>query len=357
MSVQLSEVPHILAGRDLGSEIESFLNKLNYNKLFILVDSNTHKACLPHLVGSCERLRDAEILEVEPGEESKSPEIAQGLWQTLLEQGASRSSILMNVGGGVVCDLGGYVASTYMRGIRTIHVPTTLLAMVDASVGGKTGINFQGYKNIIGSFYHAEAVFADTLFLDSLPEDELKSGFAEVLKHALIDGESWESLPENITDSDDNYPNLVANSIRIKQRITDADFREHSLREVLNLGHTVAHALESLYFQKGEELKHGFAVAAGLVIESMIAEEENIGPESCLLAMIEGYVNRNYGRVDFSEADIPFLMESMGHDKKNRGAGATFSLLKKPGEVLTGIRPEAESIRKSLKRYLNAGNA
>jgi 3-dehydroquinate synthase len=347
----ISETPYIINDSLKDGLLENWLNSQSFTSLFILVDTHTHVSCLPYLVANNPILKAAAILEVTPGEGSKSVEIAMDLWKTLLIKGADRQSILINLGGGVVGDLGGFVASVFMRGIRFVQIPTTLLAQVDASIGGKTGVNFHGIKNILGSFQQPVAVFADCNFLDTLPARELVSGYAEVVKHALIAGGNvWNKIKNTNPLKVDDWSQLVSESILQKKTITDADFKESGYREVLNLGHTIAHALEAIYFKKNKLLTHGEAVAAGICIESRLAVLLNILNES-EFNEVQNYIHTHFALVEYSYKDLPELLEHIQRDKKNEQSNPAFSLLEGIGKVITRKTATPELIVQAFTDY------
>jgi len=330
------------------------ITKIGPSSIFILADTNTLRYCVPIFIAQMEILKEAQILEIEPGEESKSIEIAAGLWESLVEQNADRNSLLINVGGGVVCDIGGFIASTFMRGISFINVPTSLLAMVDAGVGGKTGINLNHYKNLIGVFQEAKLSFYYPEFLATLPSHEIRSGFGEVVKHYLLDEEaSFHKLlklnPFEIKD----WNALIEENIQIKDNFVKGDLKERGKRAALNLGHTVAHALEALFLQKNNPILHGDAVAAGIVIESHLSTfcTQQLLPE-IYFKQIEKYIKGIFPPVLFQKSDIDELVSLMRHDKKNSHSNLTFTLLKKPSEVVLSYEDKNEAVINSLNYYL-----
>jgi len=261
---------------ELYPDLSELLNTLekyatSHSSIHVLCDENTYELCWPALAYASEWFAAFPAICIPAGEDSKSSDILCGVWESLLENGADRQSLLLNLGGGVVCDLGGFAASTYMRGIDYINIPTSLLAMVDAAVGGKTGIDVGGFKNMAGTFAEPLEVIIHTAFLETLPKEETRSGFAEMLKHALLQGEDhWKQL--KILDP---LPEILApyilDSAKFKHGICSADLKESGLREQLNLGHTYGHALESYFFQLGKPIPHGFAVAWGLEAEAVRA--------------------------------------------------------------------------------------
>ncbi len=349
----ISTEPLIVSGINLEDRISQWISERSFSKIFILVDENTHQHCLPRLIGNVPALKNASILEVEPGEKSKSVEIAAGLWESMLDENADRKSLLINLGGGMITDLGGFTAATFMRGIRFINLPSSLLGMVDASAGGKTGINLAGKKNSIGVFRQADAVFADLALLRTLPARELISGTAEMIKHSLLQGTgSWKAFADLNFDRADELEDLVASSIRFKKSITDEDFYEAGKREQLNFGHTIAHALESLYLEKETELLHGEAVAAGIAMEMEISNAWGTGLDQDLIAEVREHISRHFPAVYFEPEEIDELIGFMESDKKNRDGKIHFSLLKSAGECLPSVAVDKDIISGALKKYL-----
>lgn len=268
---------------------------------------------LPHLDP------EYEILEIEPGEDSKTIDLAAQLWQTLLEYGADRHSAFINLGGGMICDLGAFVASTYKRGIAFAQIPTSLLAMVDASVGGKNGINFGGLKNQIGVFQAPDVVIVDTEHLSSLPLEEWKSGHGEMIKHSLISGSDWPFvLYMNPGQTD---ASSIERSVSVKMRIVSEDFKETGQRKVLNFGHTFGHAWESLHHSKGEDVPHGMAVIQGLHLALMLSGQPHLQAE----------LARVYPWKKVLDQDLDTLWKLQLGDKKNQNGEVRFVLLKALG--------------------------
>lgn len=296
------------------TSFESCLSKYDRKKKVVLVDENTWQ-CFQRIQSVSNKLMDAEVIQVPGGEEAKDLEIAAGIWQTLTELQVGRDDLIINIGGGVVCDLGGFIASTYKRGIPFIQLPTSLLAMVDASVGGKTGINFLGYKNLIGTFADPQAVFIAPEFLDSLPEEERTNGFAEMLKHGLIDergefGNLLQKGPHDITGSE------IYTSVAIKTDIVTKDPKENSLRKLLNFGHTAGHALES-YINESAHIGHGHAVAIGMMIEAQIAFKHGLLSDQTRDLIING-LKEYYSIPIFQKDELIQLFQIVWNDKKNR---------------------------------------
>lgn len=331
----------------------SFIQNHTFSKLVVLVDENTHKHCLPqlekHLTGIIE---DAEILLVPPGEGSKSPEVMSSLWQSMLELNIDRDALFLNLGGGMITDLGGFTAATYKRGLPFINVPTTLLAMVDAALGGKTGINIAGYKNQAGLFITPQAVFIENSFLHTLEKRELLSGFAELYKHALIAGGLFY---EQVNKIDAVTPqtltkNIIREACRVKLDIVESDLYEKGSRKILNLGHTIGHAVESGTMGSENELKHGEAVAVGMCIENFIAEKVT-GLNRELSNEITGKLQYFYPDAFKLSFDTDAVLEFCRADKKNMGNRLSFSLLQAPGKVLTDCNPDENIISAAIEQY------
>lgn len=302
----------------------------------ILADSNTRRLCAEPLREACPPLADAPIITVEAGDSHKNISSLTHIWSQLQELGATRRSRLINAGGGMVTDMGGFAAATFKRGISFYNVPTTLLSAVDAAVGGKTGINYGGLKNEIGAFCDADAVVISTSWLATLPAVELRSGYAEMIKHALIDSatEYDRLLDFDISAADlTGLLPLVERSVMVKKRVVEEDPREKGIRRALNLGHTAGHAFESWALERGKPVPHGYAVAWGLVVD-LILSHLRLGFPADQTRLLAGYVKRVYGILPISCDDYPTLIRLMSHDKKNATAGAVnFTLLDAPGQV------------------------
>lgn len=352
-NIKLLEDNSIFIGSEKMTALSACIQELNASKIFILLDENTHQHCLSWLITNCPELQEAEILEIESGEESKSLETCAQLWYALTELGADRNSLLVNLGGGVITDLGGFLATTFKRGIPYLHIPTTLLAQIDASIGGKNGLNLGELKNQIGSFSEAVSTFIFPELLNSLEEDQLLSGYGEVLKHALLDSSDlWErlqSIPANEI-SDDN--NLIADLIALKVKVVNQDFKEKGLRKVLNLGHTIGHAIESLHLHHSTPLLHGHAIAYGLVIENLLAQQKHLLDQE-LCSNINQYILNIYPKIDFSTEDTELILEYLTHDKKNTDQQWNFSLLKEIGEASIDVNIEEKDVREALDRFKN----
>ncbi len=298
---------------------ENSLSKLDistYSKVAILVDENTKRDCLFKLP----QIENALIIEIKSGEEYKNLSTCNFIWEQLTINNFDRNALLINLGGGVIGDIGGFCAATYKRGLEFIHIPTTLLAMVDASVGGKVGIDFKGFKNQIGIFNNPNAVLIYPKFLETLEESELKSGFAEVVKHALIsDNSLWLKL-KNTPFADLDWEDIIDTSVHIKNKIVLADPFEKGERKKLNFGHTFGHAIESYYLEKGTPISHGEAVFMGMILETEISDLSETNKNEI----------KNYILSDFALPYTPnktYLHKFLLNDKKNQNEKINFTLL------------------------------
>ena len=321
----------IIFTTDAGMVLAELLDGTQHEDIFIVADK--------HTVLFCDRLFEkvdwlpSHVTVLDCGEENKSVESVSRIWMMLSKQGARRSSILVCVGGGVVTDLGGFAASTFKRGIRCINVPTTLLAQVDASLGGKTGFNFNGLKNEIGTFSIPEKVIIDTRFLNHLPVRERMSGFAEMIKHGLLSNREYLIRLLNLEHQETTQEymlELIRRSVTIKNEIVTRDPREQGLRKVLNFGHTIGHAIESLSIMQGSPLLHGEAVALGLVAELYLSVKEKGFPEE-IYREVRNFVKQHYPPYPLMN-HVDTLYELMLHDKKNERWGVNFTLLSGIGE-------------------------
>lgn len=313
--------------------LNTYLKEANNSKIFILVDENTHELCLPRFLSLLETEINIEILEIESGEQNKNIDTCSSLWEALSELGADRKSLLINLGGGVITDLGGFVASTFKRGINYINVPTTLLAMVDASVGGKTGVDLGNLKNQIGVINAGDMVLVDTVFLETLPEDQLYSGMAEMLKHGLISNyEYWKDMFEYIYFKNSTLGKLIYDSIVIKNNVVTQDPNEQNLRKTLNFGHTLGHAIESYFLENPskKDLLHGEAVAVGMILECYISQKMLAFPENKLSDVVK-IITTIYSPIFIENLDFNPIIELLKYDKKNEHGNINFVLLKDIG--------------------------
>ncbi len=339
------------------SQLNNFLREKTFSKIFILVDENTHEYCLPVLLGNMETDLGFEILEIEAGEEMKNIQTANHLWEILTEMQADRKALVINLGGGVITDMGGFVASTYKRGIQFINIPTTLLSMCDASIGGKTGIDLMHYKNMVGTFAFPEQIFIYPEFLQTLPFKELRSGFAEMLKHGLIaDKIHWEQLTHiHKLDMEAVIPHIQT-SMDIKQDVVEKDFHEKNIRKTLNFGHTIGHAVESLCLNQGNPVLHGEAVAMGMISEAHLACLEGLISEEDSQIIIEN-IQRYYPYMDISDFTDEDITTLLLNDKKNTDSKINFSLLTGIGSCTYDHQCSQKNILKSLHFYRNLNNA
>ena len=321
------------------------------DRSFILTDKTTMALCWP-VIQNYSYIKNAKTITIKAGDTHKNLESISHVWSELQRMGATRHSLLINLGGGMVTDLGGFAASTFKRGISFINIPTTLLSMVDASVGGKTGINFGGLKNEIGVFNNANCVILDTTFLQTLDEENILSGYAEMLKHGLISTEAhWVELMNFNIETPDlkELGNLVAKSVQVKERIVTEDPTEKSIRKALNLGHTVGHAFESLALQRKPVL-HGYAVAWGLVCELYLSVAKTGFPVDKMRQMAR-YIFMHYSKMPITCDDYPTLLELMTHDKKNTGSDINFTLLGGIGDIRINQTATKEEIEEALDFY------
>jgi 3-dehydroquinate synthase len=342
----------IIISNDLKTDLEHFLAALKYDRLFILTDTNTKALCYP-LLQDMPRIQAARLITVPSGDLHKSPEQLSAIWQILSNEGASRNSLLINLGGGMITDLGGFAGATFKRGLQTLNIPTTLMASVDAAVGGKTGINFNGLKNEIGSFYPPVCVLIDCMFLRTLDRDNLLSGYAEMIKHALLSSvETYGSVLSFDWDPVDYalLNHMVAQSVAIKERIVEEDPKEQGIRKALNFGHTVGHAMESLSFGSPSPLLHGHAVAVGIVCELYLSYKQ-CGFPSERLTQVTHYIKQYYPPFFFDCKAYDSLCERMTHDKKNENGVINFTLLSDIGRIHINQSVSRELLLESLDFY------
>jgi len=347
----------VFVTKDITKEINRFLkaNKKKYSKIFIFVDDNTLKFCYPQLVEKIPFFEHAEIIEIDNGEENKTIEVCVQIWSALSEYGADRKSLFVNLGGGVIGDMGGFIASTFKRGMDFINIPTTLLSQVDASVGGKVGVDMNHLKNEIGVFNNPAAVFVNPNFLTTLDKRQILSGFAEIIKHALIaDRHYWEKVKSLDFANFDFFDELIKTSIYIKNTIVLEDPKEIGIRKVLNFGHTIGHAIEtfSLEQENKKQLLHGEAIAIGMICEAYLSHQ------ICKLSLAElqeitQFIFNKYKAVKFDMEDSHRLIELMKHDKKNENGEIIFSLLSSIGKCEINKKVKPDIIIESLKYYID----
>ena len=331
--------------------LNTFLTKNKYNRYYILCDEHTFEFCLPTLLFHTPLLNEAEIIELESGEDKKTLETCLQVWGALTDTGADKKSLIINLGGGVISDLGGFVASTFKRGIDCINIPTTLLSMVDASVGGKTGVDFEGIKNHIGTTAEPKGIFVNPAFLETLSERQIKNGFAEIIKIALIaDIEFWKELKKLKTVTEFSSEKIITKAIELKNTIVKKDLHENNLRKSLNFGHNIGHALESALLKQSKDILHGEAIAAGMIMETDIAQVlKRITTKE--QKEITEYIRSIYKNIKITKETESKLLQYILHDKKNVGDDLCFALPKDIGnyELYCGVN--LETIKKAISNY------
>ena len=338
----------VIISKQLQTDLAEAIAECEHDRIFVLVDETTNKLCWT-LVKDYLCLKDAQTIVIGATDRRKNLDTLVHVWESLQQGKATRHSLLINLGGGMVTDLGGFAASTYKRGINFINVPTTLLAMVDASVGGKTGINFGGLKNEIGVFNDAEFVLLDTNWLRTLDEENIRSGYAEMLKHGLIaDDTMWAELINfNLAQPDlRQLASMLDKSVRIKERIVAEDPHEKGIRKALNLGHTFGHAFES-WAMKRQPILHGYAVAFGLIAELYLATKQTDFPTERMRQTVN-FIRAYYGSLPITCNDYPELIELMHHDKKNHGNEINVTLLGGIGDIRIDQTITEEDIKEAL---------
>ncbi|MGB3774570.1 MAG: 3-dehydroquinate synthase [Leeuwenhoekiella sp.] len=336
-------------------EFNKILSDSDYSILFLLVDSNTHEHCLAHFLSNVETKVAIEIIEIEPGESFKNIETCSGVWSALSELNGDRKSLMINLGGGVVTDLGGFVACTFKRGIDYINVPTSLLAMVDASVGGKTGVDLGTLKNQIGVISNPKMVLVDPWFLGSLPIEQLRSGYGEMLKHGIIADKSyWQDLIKGKYDDLDGVAKMIYRSIQIKNEVVLKDPKENNERKILNYGHTLGHAVESYFMNEAAEkqLLHGEAIAIGMILAAFISHKTT-GLSEIDLHNITTGIFQFYEKAMFSDIEIEAILGLLKFDKKNSHGNIYFVLLEKLGEPVIDKKVSNDLIFDAFDFYKN----
>lgn len=322
----MNTYPSPLGDIYLGSVLDGLIaviEKLQPSSILLLADSNTLKYCIPLIAPV---IRAEQCIVIQAGEQHKTLSSCEHIWSSLIENGADRSALVLNVGGGMISDLGGFAASCFQRGIRFGHIPTSLLSMADAAIGGKTGVNFEGYKNYIGRFETPAFIWIDPVFLETLPAQEIKDGLAEIIKHAIIGSRSlWESLSGIETLTSTQWIGLLHENVLIKKRITEADPHENGLRKVLNFGHTIGHALESHFLAGPHPISHGQAVTLGMLAEAKLANVIGLLDDKDFQAIIE-LIHRLLGQVEVTLPSIEEILPWIRGDKKKTNGQVGFSL-------------------------------
>ena len=338
----------VIISTHLENELVSALSECEHDKLFVLTDTTTQELCLP-VIKNFYSLKHMQIITIPASDSHKDIESLMMAWKGLQEGGASRHSCMINLGGGMVTDLGGFAASTFKRGINFINIPTTLLAMIDASVGGKTGINFGGLKNEVGVFNDSKYVILDTEFLKTLDAENICSGYAEMLKHGLI---SDEKMWAELVGFDLAHPDLqqlqrmVGDSVAVKERIVEQDPHEHGIRKALNLGHTFGHAFES-WALKRKPVLHGYAVAFGLIPELYLSVMKTGFPTEKMRQTVN-FIKEYYGSLPITCDDYDELIELMRHDKKNQDGIINFTLLGGIGDIRINQSATIDEIKEAF---------
>ena len=333
--------------------LKSLILKNNYSKLFVLVDENTKKNCLSFFLSQLENSLKINILEIKSGEINKNIQTCEYLWNQLSKLGADRKSALINLGGGVICDLGGFVASTFKRGISFYNVPTTLLSMVDASVGGKTGIDFGLLKNQIGVFNEPKMVLIFSKWLKTLDKREILSGFSEMLKHGLIlDKIYWDKLSSFKTVDINNIDKMIYNSVVLKNSIVLKDLNEKNIRKVLNFGHTLGHAIESNYLGSKQELLHGEAIAIGMILESFLSYKILMLSYKDLISITKTIIYF-FKKIKIENSQIIQIINLLKHDKKTVEGKINFVLLNGISDTKIDVLVDKSLINDAFKFYNN----
>ena len=343
----------IFLSNESTSLINRFISENKYSKVFILVDANTKKYCLNLFLEKHLNETKIEVIKTKHGEENKNTRNLFSVWNKISKLEGDRQSLLINLGGGLISDLGGFVASTYKRGINFINVPTTLLSMVDASIGGKVGINIEKLKNQVGVFNYPKLILIDTSFLKTLPKREINSGFAEMIKHGLIfDKKYYKELSAlKIVDSQLNIK-LILNSIKLKNKIVNKDPKEKNIRKILNFGHTLGHAIESHFLSRknSKTLLHGEAISIGMILESYISHKILKMPyKQCL--DIKNNINSKFAKINIDTEDSKSIIKLIKFDKKNKGGKTLFVLLKEIGSCQIDIEVPKKTIIESIDFY------
>ena len=325
------------------------LNNIRNRKTFIICDKNT-LSCVSYLQSKIHLLKTAFVYISEDGERCKNLSSAQKIWDLLLENNANKTDLIINVGGGMISDLGGFVASTYKRGISYINIPTSLLGMIDASIGGKNGINYNHYKNQIGTFSNPDFIICDPHFLKTLPGNELLSGFAEALKHGLLfDKNYWQLCTSKPIDQLDFFQ-IIEKSIALKTKIVKKDPFEKNERKLLNLGHTVGHSLEAFFLQNKKPISHGLAVANGIVIESYFSTEYGLLKNKDFLS-IQSAIFRLFDPIKLDEKDVSNVVDFIKKDKKNSSNKLNFTLLECIGKGKVDVQLSENHVQNLLAKF------
>ena len=349
--IKLNNTSIILGDQSL-NYLKDFIENLSPTKIFILLDKNSKKYCLPILLTSIPFLKKAHFFEIEHGESNKTINNVKLACKSLLINNVDRQSLIINLGGGVVCDLGGFVASVIKRGIKFINIPTTLMSQVDAAIGGKVAVNFDNYKNQIGLFSHPEAIFINFSFNNSLPNLHLLSAYAEIIKYGLIYDEVFWKLISTQNPNQINLPEIIYRCVEIKVNIVKNDFYDQNLRRKLNFGHTVSHSIESVFLANGISISHGHALAIGLICESYISYKTSTLTQQQLDSIVSCILSL-FKYQDLSLVDNMQIIDFIKKDKKNIDHKYNFTLLKSIGQSVINCNVSEQLILSSLNFYIN----
>jgi len=349
MSKSTNNLTHLIPVISTKDNLQKVLDNKEICSIYILADENTVKlVSILHNIAPL--LKDATIIEIKSGETNKNISTCIHVWQTLSNNQVNKNALLINLGGGVITDLGGFVASTFKRGIDFLNIPTTLLAMTDAAIGGKTGVDLDNFKNQIGLINSPIGIYYNSEFLYTLPEKELKSGFAEVLKHGLISNKAYWSDCTKTKFSDLDWDKVISGSIKIKSTIVQQDPNEKGERKLLNFGHTIGHAIETFMMNRNTPILHGEAVAIGMICESFLSGHSTGLPKEDLKEITEK-ITTIFPKINMDKSSFPALIELMKNDKKNMSNEINFSLLKTIGKGVFNQNCEEELIKASLEYY------
>ncbi len=340
----------VLFSTHISEDVQTIIQEIAPSQVFLICDENTHIHCLP-LLGDLS-IDDSRVFIAEQGEKNKNLQTCEAIWDKMTQARLDRKALVINLGGGVITDMGGFCASIYKRGIRFVNIPTTLLSQVDASVGGKLGIDFQSFKNHLGVFNQPEKVIVSSEFLATLPDKELRSGFAEIMKHGLISDENYFRLLNLGNWKDSTWSDLIQKSVEIKSQVVSADPKEGGLRKILNFGHTVGHAMESYYLDGEKHLLHGEAIAIGMICEAYLSKEINGMSESDLEKISEAFLSV-FGKIEIPKSDMEPITDLCLQDKKNEGNTLLFSLLNSIGDCTYNIPVTRAQIMDSIHFYQN----
>jgi len=351
--ILINKANPILFGHNAYEQLNNLIIQKSYSKILIFTDFETRKYCLTILESKIKSLTESTEIHnycIDSGEKNKNLESSKIIWQFLIKKGFKRNSLIINLGGGMVTDLGGFIASTYMRGIDFVNIPTSLLGMVDASIGGKTGIDLINIKNVIGTFYFPEITIIDTHYLDTLPIKQLKCGLSEIIKHSLIEGENdWNQL-KNLKNLKELTEDVIYASIKTKVGIVEKDPKEKNFRKFLNFGHTIGHAIESFLLNSEREVFHGEAVAAGIVMETFISKSIcNFNPKK--VDEIKDFIDSHFSKIILKEKEIPEIIRIMSFDKKNQDNTPKFVLMKEIGTIEIDKKVCEKDIKKAFEFY------